>query len=206
MSIELFDPARALAAVGIFLAGVEASALYADGGCIDENPSPFAGTWAFTYTDKPGPHEGERLYAASGVLPAREFEQSVGNNLAEFAALLFALSAAPDGWHGQVYCDSHVTLGRFFSQYAERFSDKGRAFALKGIPERLASRLPGVLRRIDAAMCTPVLLSGHPTKAELLAGQSKEGRPVSIHNVWCDKAATKAGYAFREAPYFKAAA
>lgn len=197
---ELFEPKRARAAVSIFLAGLESSAMYCDGGCIDENPSPFGGTWAFCYTDNPATDKGERLYAASGVLPATEFGQCIGNNVSEFAAMLFALSAAPDGWFGRVYCDSHITLGRFFPQYALLHSNKGKTFALKGVPDRFAERLQGVLKRIDVEMCSPVLLNGHPTKAELKEGRSKEGRPVSLHNVWCDKAATKAGFEFDGEP------
>jgi hypothetical protein len=43
-----------------------------------------------------------------------------------------------------------------------------------------------------------VLLDGHPTKAQLLAGIGKRGNLVSEHNVWCDEACRLAGEKFME--------
>ena len=43
-----------------------------------------------------------------------------------------------------------------------------------------------------------VLLSGHPTKAQLALGIGKGGRPVSEHNVWCDHECGRRAKGFME--------
>jgi ribonuclease HI len=156
----------------------EIVAVYADGGVIHRNPSPMGGTWAACHVDA----QGNRVWEASGVtLPHEVPKRSdyprpmVTNNQTEFYAVLAGLEALPEGWHGQVCSDSNVTRLRFFFHAR-----------LAGIPEEWERRMWQAQARLDWSRCQPVLLAGHPTKAQLLAGIGRHGFPVSGHNVWCD--------------------
>ncbi len=145
--------------------------VYADGGCAGANPSPHAGLWAWRHVNA-----GSGVVAeASGVI-VPEIGKSISNNVTEFAALLFALEALPHHWTGKVFTDSGVTLMRFRDPAGVK---------MKGVPGEYLTRLSNLRRflgRLDF-----VLLGGHPTRAELGAGRRKDGKPVSIHNVWADQ-------------------
>lgn len=146
-------------------------AVYADGGVIGRNPSEIGGTWAWCHVDA----DGEYIQCASGVIrPAQIGLPAVTNNVTEFAALARALRALPDGWSGEVYSDSRITLGRFFE-----------GWKLEGIPENWHDCVQRHIRRLGELNWT--LLDGHPTQAQLATGIGKRGNPVSRHNAWCDK-------------------
>jgi ribonuclease HI len=152
-------------------------AIFADGGCVERNPSPIAGTWAWCHVSE----EDERCRQESGLEPAAEWPGGmVTNNQMEFVALVRAIEALPSGWTGTVHSDSKVSLGRLF-----------RGWKLTGIPPVWRQRGSLALGRIGQV--TVVLLDGHPTRAQLLAGRGKRGNPVSPHNVWCDRACGDAG-------------
>jgi ribonuclease HI len=146
------------------------TAVYADGGCIVRNPSPHGGTWAWCFVDD----AGTRVQSKSGlILPAEIGLSAVTNNVSEFAALARALRALPDGWSGPVFSDSQITLGRIFWGWRD-----------KGLPAGWLWAAQANLRRLGKL--EPVLLDGHPTKAQLASGIGKRGNRVSEHNVWCD--------------------
>lgn len=152
----------------------EIVAVYADGGVILKNPSVIGGTWAFCAVDV----EGNRVLEQSGVVPASE-ARPITNNQTEQMAIVKALEAMPDGWSGTVYSDSMIALGRVFSNWSG-----------KNLPSNVIERSKAALARMGHVK--HVLLQGHPTKADLAAGiGAKQGFPVSIHNVWCDKACTQ---------------
>ena len=149
------------------------TALYADGGVIRINPSPIGGTWAWCHVNA----TNQRIHTASGVVIPRRSCPMITNNLTEMIALVKGLEALPEGWAGVVYSDSQITLGRLFE-----------GWKMSGIPPVLIRQGQAAMARLDWANCTYVLLDGHPTKAQLLAGRGKRGAPVSEHNVFCDKA------------------
>jgi ribonuclease HI len=160
------------------------AAVYADGGVIGRNPSPVGGTYAWCHVDECG----ERVATGSGlVLPDPHFPRDlvsgvedvfacpapITNNQTEFLALLRGLMALPEGWSGTVHSDSKITLGRFFWEWK-----------ITQIPHEWIRWGSEVRQRLGK--CEPVLLDGHPTRAQLTAGVGKRGQPVSEHNVWCD--------------------
>jgi ribonuclease HI len=159
-------------------------ALYADGGVIDRNPSPLGGTWAWCLVDS----LDVRLRTGSGVItPAEARLEDVTNNVTELLAVVRGLEALPDGWRGTVYTDSAVTIRRVFLHAP-----------LRGVPTWLIERLRLQLQRLDLSQSRYVLLSGHPTRDELARGVGRDGRPVSIHNVWCDRACQQAAQQWRQ--------
>jgi hypothetical protein len=153
----------------------------ADGGVIAQNPSPIGGTWAYRIV-----RDGEVLSSDSGAM--KPMFGPVSNNVAELYAVLRGIKEAAEKWDAamlqglNVASDSNVTLTRLTSA-ASRW---------EGVPVDLRRWAIGYMPRIDVA----VLLDGHPTTLHLSCGAGKRGRPVSEHNVWCDKAATAAGQAF----------
>jgi ribonuclease HI len=112
----------------------------------------------------------------------------VTNNLTEMLAALKAINYVPADWAGRIYSDSQVTLGRLFMGW--KWSNVPPA--MHQVYQLLRRRLVN-WERIEY-----VLLDGHPTKAELLAGIGKRGHPVSEHNAWCDEACRLAGEQFLE--------
>lgn len=154
---------------------------YADGGCIGINPSPDGGTWAFRLIGF-----GETvLKEESGiVLPAEAGLPTISNNYTELLACLRALRSLPDGWEGDLFTDSQVTLLRL---------TKDRP-SFNGIPEAMVEETWRQRRRMGKLRVT--LLDGHPTRAHLAAGVGKRGYPVSEHNVACDKACSRHSLAF----------
>lgn len=157
-------------------------AVYADGGVIGRNPSPYGGTWAFCHVNP----DGARIAEASGTItPVPAGVALVTNNLTELYAVVGGLLALPADWSGVVASDSQITLGRLFW-----------GWALAGIPEWLQNDMDKARRRLGWANCAPVLLDGHPTRAQLATGIGKRGNRVSEHNVWCDKACGEQARAF----------
>ncbi len=159
--------------------------LYVDGGVIASNPSAIGGTYAVRLI-----YDDGQVYGYSGVLSARNMETGglVTNNQTEMLALLHGLSSLPDDWQGTIYSDSAVTLGRAF-----------QGWKWTNIPEWMHEKYRKQRRNlIYWDQIKWVLLDGHPTRAQLIAGIGKRGHPVSEHNVWCDHACTEAGQRFLE--------
>lgn len=147
--------------------------IYSDGGLVHCSPSPYGGTWAWCHVNE----AGQRVAEASGLILPRRSLPTITANLAELVAMVKALEALPDGWVGVAATDSHVTLARLFVR------------GLIGqIPRGLRAQIKAVALRIDLKKITPLQLDSHPTASQLLAGRGKNGRPVSLHNVWCDEA------------------
>jgi ribonuclease HI len=163
-------------------------AVVCDGGVVRQNPSPIGGTWAFCQVDD----TDTRVVESSGVVTPESANAVLGfpwpyelftNNQMEYYAVLRALDSLPDHWSGYVYTDSQVTIGRVFKGW-------GRvAGILFNVPEQWDRQMQAQLGRLGAL--TPVLLDGHPTKAQLAAGIGKRGHQTSLHNVWCDQACTE---------------
>ena len=150
-------------------------AIYTDGGVCGKNPSHIGGTWAWCGADL----EGNRIVEASGAIPA-PVGHPITNNHTEQIAIALALEAMPDGWSGTVYSDSEVALGRAF-----------KSWRIRNLPHNVIERTAEAVARLGTI--EPVLLQGHPTKADLECGiGARRNLPVSIHNVWCDKACQKA--------------
>lgn len=159
--------------------------LYVDGGVIKKNPSPIGGTWAARIIK----NNVVVLEDAGVITPEYARMAVISNNLTEMAALVFGLQHLPDDWKGTVYSDSAVTLGRAFKDYK-----------WGGIPNWLqAAFRKQKSRLIYWHDFDYVNLQGHPTIEEIKAKVSKNGRPVSHHNKWCDDACSRVGDA-----YFKA--
>lgn len=148
------------------------TSLYCDGGVIGSNPSSVGGTWAFCIVEN-----DERIFEHKGFITPGEDLPAITNNLTEMLALVRGLQQLPVGWAGTIYSDSQITLGRAFE-----------GWKWKNIPAWLHHEYQVARGRLGWPNIKHVLLQGHPTKAELLAGVGKSGRPVSEHNVWCDKA------------------
>lgn len=169
-AVELVDRREWCRVVGV----------YADGGVIEANPSPHGGTWAWCHVNA----RGYRLRSAAGLVLPRDIKlPAVSNNVTEFLALGKCLRALPNGWDGPVCSDSEVTLARLF------WKAPG-----KGLPKGWLDYALANLKRLGI-LC-PTLLGGHPNRAELEAGVRADGKPVSIHNVWCDQECTRIGREF----------
>ena len=153
-----------------------ASELFCDGGVIGKNPSKIGGTWAWCLVE-----DGELARFESGIFPARTgdplAEEIVTNNFTELYAACKALRSVQAGWKGKLYTDSRVTQVRLME-----------SVAFNGIPDWLVSEAK-FLRWTRKP--TVVLVSGHPSKAELIAGCKKDGKPCSPWNVLCDKRCRK---------------
>ncbi len=155
------------------------TAIYADGGAIAGSRSAIGGMYAWCHVDA----ADRRIVTGSSLILPREFAlPTITSNVTEFLGLLAAMEALPDGWHGTVHSDSRMTLQRFFS-----------GAKLNGIPQPLIKRLRVLHKRFDMGRMPYVLLDGHPTPEQLAAGRGKTGKPVSKHNVWCDRACKRIG-------------
>ena len=163
------------------------NALYCDGGVILNNPSTYGGTWAFRCL-----YDGQVTQQMSGIItPETAFMPAITNNLTEMLALVRGLEALPPTWAGTIYSDSQITLGRAF-----------QGWKWKNIPLWLHQgyqRARGKLVNWDQIKW--VLLQGHPTKAELVAGVGSRGYPVSEHNLWCDKECGRRASEFLKASF-----
>lgn len=147
--------------------------LFCDGGVVGRNPSVIGGTFAWRWVvDGNQTREGYHFITCE---QARM--KTIECNLSEMMALVKGISQLPDGWEGEILSDSKNTLGRVFLDWK-----------WNGVPDWLWERYDHHSRRINLKACVPVQLDGHPTKTQLLSGVGKRGNPVSVHNVWCDKA------------------
>jgi ribonuclease HI len=154
----------------VVISKIRVAAIYADGGVILKNPSPIGGTWAHCFVDE---HD-ERFIRAGGVVPPTG-GWLITNNHMEQIAIILALEAMPAGWSGMVCSDSKIALGRVFEGWSGR-----------NLPNNVARRSALAVARLGKIEL--VLLQGHPTKLDLERGiGARSGRPVSKHNVWCDK-------------------
>jgi ribonuclease HI len=150
-------------------------AVYADGGVIRKNPSPFGLTWAWCSVDE----NDERVIERYGYVRSPN-GRLLTNNHAEQIAITLALEAMPDGWSGTVASDSMVALGRVLKNWRTR-----------NLPDNITVRSRAAVARLGPLK--ELVLQGHPTKKELIAGWGKRrDLPVSIHNVWCDRACHQA--------------
>lgn len=155
----------------------ELLAVYCDGGVVSKNPSTIGGTWGWCAVNS----ADERVIERAGFVPTTLARTLITNNHTEQIAIVLALEAMPTGWSGTVYSDSQIALGRIFKGYACR-----------NLPMVIQTRTQAALRRLGVLKY--VHLSGHPTKQELMQGYSDRHEtrlPVSIHNKWCDEAATQ---------------
>lgn len=169
---------------------MHSAALYADGGCVHSNPSPWGGTWAFRLVAEDGTanHAVSGAYVACGMAYCTHRQDdpfphwplpTVTNNAMEFVAVVLGLEALPDGWGGEVCSDSAITLHRLFP------GPSGARF--NGIPEGWIQRLNTARHRLHWRGCTPVLCKGHPTRQMMAVGHDGYKR-VSPHNVDVDGA------------------
>lgn len=144
--------------------------LFCDGGCCGHNPSPIGVTWAWVLVQ-----DDQIVREDSGIIRTCAVCPTVSNNVAEYAAAVQALESLPAGWNGYLCSDSQVTLGRLF-----------QGWQLKGISNAWAARATAALARLGHV--EPVLLQGHPTKADLARGiGAKRNLPVSKWNALCDR-------------------
>jgi ribonuclease HI len=157
---------------------------YCDGGCINCNPSPVGGTWAYCFVDA----EGDIVAYKSGVISPQGFSgKTVSNNNSELYALCMAILDMPTESYPTFYSDSQVSIGRIFSNWK-----------LNNVPQWLkikAGDAKQKLCRLDFDYC---LLDGHPTKAQLESGIGKRGNPCSKFNVFCDDQCNKEAKAYLE--------
>lgn len=170
--------------------------LYTDGGVVQKNPSPFAGTWAYVIVD----HNGTVLEEVSGLLYPKTLENEkrglitsggllVTNNQTEMLALLMGLTRIPPQEPRVVICtDSKVTIGRAF---------QGQTW--KNIPPWMTDLYKNLRAQLPHwNKYQAILLQGHPNKKELDAHIGTSGRPVSIHNVRCDELCHQRGAEYFE--------
>lgn len=146
------------------------AAAYCDGGVAQASRSAIAGAWAWCWVDE----YGVVVQEDSGLLIPTRSWPTITNNYAEYVAAVRALAGLPDKWHGTLYSDSGITLGRLL-----------QGWRTEGLPEALVERGNVQVKRVSPFRA--VLLQGHPTKEELATGLGKTGRPVSEHNVRCDQ-------------------
>lgn len=157
--------------------------VYADGGVIRSNPSTLGGTWAWCHTltdiDAGWARKtGDWGYFTPGLFGT----DTATNNVAELYAVVLGLEALPDGWSGTVCSDSKITLERLRTWT----NPPGVAVALRGVPPLLQQMVWRQVARLGWQSVRFLLHAGHPTRAQLESGTNSSGRPVSIHQVWCD--------------------
>jgi ribonuclease HI len=164
----------------LYGAGDPIAAIFADGGVFGSSDptlrsrSYIGGVWAWCHVTRKSIALAER----SGLLLPTATVPTITNNYAEYVAAVRALEALPEGAHVQVCLDSEITIGRLFYKWA-----------CSGIPDKLRYRGERAVARLGSAR--PILLDGHPTRAQLAAGRGSRGYPVSRHNVWCDTACNR---------------
>lgn len=147
--------------------------LYTDGGVVGSNPSSIGGTVAFYIIGQ----KNEVLSNYSSFLhPNFMGSDKVTNNQTELWALLLGLAHLKPDQIAHVYCDSEISLGRVFKNYA-----------MANIPKFMFYVLMHIKRMENFKKLEYTLLSGHPTKRQLELGTGKGGRPVSEWNVNCDR-------------------
>lgn len=154
---------------------VEVRKVYTDGGIIGLNSKEGSrgGTWAYRYITEINSY----IDRCGLLLPSDNEGFVVTNNHTELLALLLALENLPNDWHGQLFSDSMVSLGRLFLSWK-----------WTNVPSFMHHKYQVLRERMthwDNIYWT--LLDGHPTKKQLESGYGKRGHPVSEHNVACDK-------------------
>ena len=152
--------------------------LFADGGVIKENPSPYGGTWAFRLLAPRTPGY-ELLDEQSGVILPEQVGGDVTNNQTEMFSVLMGLQTLPYYWQGVVCSDSNVTLGRLF-----------RGDRWNNIPKWMIDIYRDEKKRLtNWGRIEWRLFHGHPSRAEIEQGFSNKGNhlPVSAHNARCDE-------------------
>jgi hypothetical protein len=153
-------------------------AVYSDGGLCGASPSLVGGSFAFCHVSGYGDRTVEGVGHVRHPYAGLPF---VSCNLTEFVGLLCGLELCPTDWNGTAYTDSLNTI--------RAFRDTPDDKRPKHLPAPLWARRTAVLNRLGDVRY--VLLSGHPTRKELAAGVSGEGRPVSPHNVYLDALCTR---------------
>ena len=163
-------------------------AIYGDGGVLGANPSPVGGVWAFCLVGA----DGRRLYEAAGHITSDEAKslglQWTSNNFAEVMALLLAFETMPAAGMLRVFSDSRNAIS------AHQRAGDPDPWRPPYLPQPIWDRMVAARERLGPMKFT--MLKGHPTKQDLARGQRPDGKPVSEHNVFCDKAATAAGRAY----------
>jgi ribonuclease HI len=145
--------------------------IYTDGGVIGRNPSPIGGTWSFVVV-----RDGRLFFEDSGIVtPETVGLDEVTNNMTELIAVMNAVEWSRQ-WPTTIYTDSLISL--------YRLSKKKSKFA--GIPDPIRLRFLQV-RSEHTKLFTPILVKGHPTKADLRRGRTQSGVPVSLWNVRADR-------------------
>ena len=150
--------------------------VYCDGGLIGPNPSPKGGTWAYVWVDD----HNVRILSRSGLVRPDDLGvDRVTNNHTELFAAILALESvkAGQGWTGTLFTDSKVTR--------DRLSRLSRGMTVNDCPQWMVDRARVLC--VDRQWSV-VLMAGHPTRKELMAGRRKRnGLPTSEHNVECDR-------------------
>lgn len=162
------------------------TSLYADGGVIGQNPSSIGGTWAWITINS----FGERFHCDRGMITPTDMRvgTTVTNNQTEMLAILEGFDDLPNNWVGTVFSDSQITIGRLF-----------RGWKWTNLPHWMLEKfLEHRKRFMYWNNIEHVLLASHPTKIQLRNGIGKNGHPVSIHNVWCDKECGRVGREYLE--------
>lgn len=142
--------------------------IFCDGGCIQRNPSPHGGTYAYRIVDDTNHvlSEGCQILLLPGCT----------NNMSEYLAALYGMSQLPSSTPATLYSDSQITLGRIFLSWRTT-----------GIPEAWKARMDKEYDRLKMFLGHE-LVDGHPSKIQLATGTGKRGNKCSEHNVWCDHA------------------
>lgn len=145
--------------------------VYADGGLVFANPSPWGGAWAYRHVDVfdlPVAYgSGLVLVGVPGGVLGR-----ISNNQVEYLALLEGIAALPDRWSGEICSDSEVAL-------AAILQDTARTWLPAAWQDR-AKRTRARLGFLEA-----VHMAGHPTQQDLRRGR-RHGHLCSVHQQWCD--------------------
>lgn len=128
------------------------TAVYADGGVLNRNPSEVGGTWAFCLVNA----IGGRVFGQAGHVAAEEVAPLpwVSNNLTEVVALLLALENLPDGWAGAAFSDSKNAIRAHMA--AADLDPRKPGY----LPDELWGRMVAARQRLGAIRWT--LLGGHP--------------------------------------------
>lgn len=168
--------------------------VYCDGGVLFSSRSQDAGMWAYRIVHNHDELETVWREESGLVLPRHgrlespdvadiatvEDVSSITGNYMEMMAAYHGLRQLPVGAVATLCTDSQVTMNRLLS-----------GWPWNGVPESIKNAALAVVaqRVIDG-----ILLSGHPTALDLKNGYSaRSGRPVSRHNVWCDKECQRIG-------------
>lgn len=134
--------------------------------------SPVGATWAFCHVSE----ADELIGMECGYIMAHALGvDAISSPLAELYAGIRGLWPLPEGWDGTYYCDNESAIGRIFWNWA-----------CNGVPEFMIQQTRVLRARLPVK--PPVLLGGHPSRADLERGtRAKDGKPVSKWNVLCDK-------------------